>query len=327
MVSLVFFCHAFFTWQSAFSRGRRTPSRNPGEIIVFHSKMMKNGTILCLLFLAQKRVVCHTHTWAEQLLHHTIMPRRPGRPRKKKSSKKRLGKATPLPGDLWCQWLQHVLDNGQTWLYVALLLSHLPCLRITEVLRLKAGDFQWKQQCVRIAPLKRQGATVKHMLKGILPALKKLKQKSIRKKRTSKKGCFGVVTAWDVWKWPQDGSYLFPSCRTDAKDPVRNKDTCCKAVARLRTAFFPKGASECGQRVRTHSGRHRMINDLKRAQVPDEIGMVFARIHDRKTYLGYGQINAEQTATILSNNKKLTTNLLKMYDKHLNLNPKKKRTK
>ena len=70
-----------------------------------------------------------------------------------------------------------------------------------------------------------------------------------------------------------------------------------------------------------------MINDLKRAQVPDEIGMVFARIHDRKTYLGYGQINAEQTATILSNNKKLTTNLLKMYDKHLNLNPKKKRTK
>ena len=132
VVSLVFFCHAFFTWQSAFSRSRRTPSRNPGEIIVFHSKMMKNGTILCLLFLAQKRVVCHTHTWAEQLLHHTIMPRRPGRPRKKKSSKKRLGKATPLPGDLWCQWLQHVLDNGQTWRYVALLLSHLLCLRITK---------------------------------------------------------------------------------------------------------------------------------------------------------------------------------------------------
>lgn len=245
------------------------------------------------------------------------MVKRRGRPRKRQPQKKKIGKATPLPGDLWCQWLIHVINNGQCWLYAALLLSHLLCLRITEVLRLKGSDFQWKQECVRIGPLKRQAATVKHMIKGVLPILLDLRKKPLKRKRKRNKGFLGCVQEWDTWSWPKDEGLLFPSHRSDASTLRRNKDTACKAVSRLRATFFPKKAVECTSRIRTHSGRHRMISDLKGSNVGDDAGMIFARIADKRTYHGYGQITCEQTAAILDKNKTLVRSLQTMYHKHM----------
>ena len=42
------------------------------------------------------------------------------------------------------------------WVYVAVVLTHVLCCRITEILTLEAGDFNWKANYVTIKPLKRQ---------------------------------------------------------------------------------------------------------------------------------------------------------------------------
>ena len=76
------------------------------------------------------------------------MAKRPvGRPRKSAKTKKKaeLGKASSLPGKLWGAWLDHVLAHGSMpWLWVALVLSHCFCLRITEVMKLRKRDFLWQ---------------------------------------------------------------------------------------------------------------------------------------------------------------------------------------
>ena len=211
--------------------------------------------------------------------------RGPGRPKKRRAPTFRLGKASALPGDLWGRWLSHVLKSGPTWLYVALLLSHLLCLRITEVLRLQGQDFDLKNGACKVKPLKRRGAMTKHVLTSVRPMLQKLKSKGIRRKRAQKRGVLGVVKYTDSWKWPSQGKdYLFPSDRSDAGDVHRNKDTACKAVSRLRESFNAgRGKFLNNKLIRTHSGRHRMINDCKSAELADDVAMHFARIVDKRT--------------------------------------------
>lgn len=214
--------------------------------------------------------------------------RGPGRPPKRKAPKYRLGKASSLPGDLWFRWLGHVLKVGPTWLYVALLLSHLLCLRITEVLRLQGKDFDLRNGACQVKPLKRRSAMTKHVLTSIRPMLQNLKSKGVKRKRTKAQGARGKIHFQDVWKWPTEGkNFLFPSDRADAWDSHRNKDTACKAVSRLRASFNP-GAGQCLNTalIRTHSGRHRMINDCKSSGLPDDVAMHFARIVDKRTHVG-----------------------------------------
>lgn len=132
------------------------------------------------------------------------MARRRGRPPKRKTPTYHLGKASSLPGDLWPLWLAHVLKIGPTWLYVALLLSHLLCLRVTEVLRLQAHEFDLKNGMCKIKALKRGAPMTKHILSPVLPLLKNLRGKGIRKKRTKTQGVRGSITYWDGWKWPEE---------------------------------------------------------------------------------------------------------------------------
>ena len=70
--------------------------------------------------------------------------------------KNTLGQAATLTGKLWDCWRQHLLRTSPTWLWVAVTLTHILCARITEVLSLKASDFNWKANCVTIRALKRQ---------------------------------------------------------------------------------------------------------------------------------------------------------------------------
>ena len=72
--------------------------------------------------------------------------------------------------------------------------------------------------------------------------------------------------------------------RSDSADIHRNKDTACKAVSRLRATFEPGPGHYINTGlIRTHSGRHRMINDCKHAGLADDISMHFARITDKRT--------------------------------------------
>ena len=57
--------------------------------------------------------------------------------------------------------------------------------------------------------------------------------------------------------------------------------------------------------IRSHSARHRCINDLKSQNVPQEVGKTFARIASNKVWSGYGKITEEQAATNLRQNAKL----------------------
>ena len=191
-----------------------------------------------------------------------------------------------MPGPLWNLWLAHVLREGPTWLHVALMLTHMLCLRITEVLRLRARDFNFKTQCVFIAPLKRGTAAWKHLLKPALAKLRLLKAHGVNRKRSRSKGMWGRVTFQDKWVFPREpDQLLFPALRADCNTKHINKDTACKAVSRLRATFSipPKvSVAIVTQNIRTHSGRHRMVNDMKRCDVAEATAMQYARIVDRR---------------------------------------------
>ncbi|CAE7253066.1 unnamed protein product [Symbiodinium natans] len=229
---------------------------------------------------------------------------------KKKSSKKtagvKLGKAATLPADLWGLWIKHVLQHGRCWLFVACVLSHLLCLRVTECLRLEATDFDMKSKSVLIAPLKRQAAVRKPLLANVKRILESLRRSGIQKKRAVQQGGRGRVVFIDKWVWPKKG-LLFPSERPDSKTEHRCKDTVCKAISRLRVSFqYPTDGN-----IRSHTARHSMVNTLKISGVPENIGMYYARIKDPKVYRGYGGLTAQQASALLHKHRGLNQSLAK----------------
>ena len=144
----------------------------------------------------------------------------------------------------------------------------------------------------------------KHILSTVMPKLKQLRDRGISKRRSRKQGARGTIIYQDRWAWPsEENDYLFPSERSDSKEVHRCKDTVCKAIGRLRKTFQPpKNHYVHTHAIRSHSGRHRMVNDLRGAGVPDNIAMSFARICDKRTFAGYGQLTDEQTGISLEKN-------------------------
>lgn len=233
----------------------------------------------------------------------------------KKKITKSIGKAAVLPGHLWRHWLEHVLQNGRCWLYAGLLISHLLRLRITECMRLTCEDFSFKTSTVYIAPLKRQNGMRKPMLPSVKRILLELKKKGVSRRRSENKGSRGKVTWWDKWKWPAKGK-LFPAQRDDCHTSTRNKDTVAKAISRLRKTF----EQPVDRTIRSHSGRHTMINTLKATGIPDEVGMFYARISDKQTYAGYGSFTSTQATEFIKKSKTLRKSLVTVYSKTKKMN-------
>ena len=205
--------------------------------------------------------------------------------RAQKQKARKLGKANPLPGKLWVAWLNHVLASGPSWLYVALFLTHACCLRISEVLRLKMCHIDTKHGHVWVGPLKRGNAMYKKIMPPLLKKVKDLKAKGVKRKRSKNAGARGVTRVDDIWAWPKKPrQFLFPSKRVDAVESCMVKNTVCKAVTRLRKTFRPPAGS-CLEvdSIRSHSGRHRFINDCKSSGLADSVVMSFARISDQRT--------------------------------------------
>lgn len=155
----------------------------------------------------------------------------------------------------------------------------------------------------------------KHILSTVMPKLKHLCAKGVSRKRSRNNGARGVCSYIDRWKWPaKDNDYIFPATRSDSKEVHRCKDTVCKAIGRLRPSFVPpKNHNVHTDTIRSHSGRQRMVNDLKSSGIPDEVAMSFARICDKRTFAGYGQLTDEQTGASLEKNKVLKRTMAETY--------------
>ena len=195
-------------------------------------------------------------------------------------------------------------------------MTHMCCCRISEILKLKRRDIDFRLGTVYVAPMKKGPAVVKHILKPAMMKLRALRDRGASKQRSRCMGMWGVQSFKDCWRFPKDSNaYLFPSLRAHAGSPRITKDTVCRAISRLRQSFDPPKNVQAfpKQAVRSHSGRHRMVNDMKRCEVPDLTAMHFARIVDRGTYLGYGQLDDLQAGSQLAKNKKLNQALSQLY--------------
>ena len=147
------------------------------------------------------------------------------------------------------------------------------------------------------------------LLSSCLPVLRRLRQKGRSRKKQRSWGALGKRTFNDQWKWPKKG-YLFPN--STGTGPIK-KDIVCHNICKARSSFEPpKGSVLLSKKsVRSHSGRHRMINDLKSSGVATDAAMVFARIKHKRTFDRYGRLDSDQSAKMLQSNKKLKATLKK----------------
>lgn len=89
------------------------------------------------------------------------------------------------------------------------------------------------------------------------------------------------------------------------------QDTVSAAIRRARASFVPPNVGEVKvASIRSHSGRHRAVNDLKMHNVKTEVGKRFARI---SSWANYGKLTAKQAADELLNNKQLQDDWQKIY--------------
>ena len=194
-------------------------------------------------------------------------------------------------------------------------LGHLLCLRVTEVLSLSPKDFDLVKAVVRVRALKRQHATDKALSEAATTFIRKLQEDGISVERVKNTGLRGLQTATDIWNWPEEpGDYLFPATRRDSKQSRRTKDAVARAIRQARKTFkVPHIPEVQSDRIRSHSGRHRCINDMKQHNVEREVGKKFARITDDGVYEKYGKLSAQQAGKKLHQNLELQTVWKHMY--------------
>ena len=154
----------------------------------------------------------------------------------------------------------------------------------------------------------------KKILKALLPQFQRLYRDGVSVMRTQKAGARGEVTAPDRWQFKDDR--LFPSTRCDAQEPHINKDSAVKAIVRARHTFqAPPGCEAVDvASIRSHSGRHRFINDMKNASVDRRVGMTYGRIDEGPSYDGYGAVTHSQAGHVLDSNAALSLVFAKMYE-------------
>ena len=230
-----------------------------------------------------------------------------------KAMKAESKQASTLEGDLWAAWLAHLLKHSSTWLWVLTVICHMFCLRVTEGLKLRASDFNWKTRSVRVAPLKRAPEVHKKIMPAYLPLLRLLRKEGKTVKRMKCWGVLGSRRVDDAWEWPEGQGRLFPSrCGGEGH---ASKDSVCHAIVKARKSFVPPAGCSLPDTslVRSHSARHRKINDMKSSGATPDEGMTFARIKHRKTYDRYGKMTQTQAGAALQKNKKLQTTLKALY--------------
>ena len=143
-----------------------------------------------------------------------------GRRRRRKGN----GQADKLPGAAWALWTNHAQATGPSWLYPAVCLGHLLCLRVTEVLSLSGRDVDLAGGVVRVRALKRQEATDKCLNEAAATFVRKLQEEGVIVNRTKNTGLQGVKAANDIWTWPEEpDDYLVPCHASGQQAGQENK--------------------------------------------------------------------------------------------------------
>lgn len=83
----------------------------------------------------------------------------------------------------------------------------------------------------------------------------------------------------------------------------RLQDTVARQIRKLRAHFNEPYVKT--DRIRSHSARHRAINDLKASGIDREVGKQFARISDDAVWAGYGRLSAVQAGRAMHQNVQL----------------------
>ena len=94
------------------------------------------------------------------------------------------------------------------------------------------------------------------LLNAILPTLRTLRKKGKSVVRKRRCGVRGTVSFKDKWCWPTGQKFLF---QTGLGSPMIKKDVVCHAIQQARKSFRVMDS----HKIRSHSGRHSMINALK----------------------------------------------------------------
>ena len=235
--------------------------------------------------------------------------------RKGRRRGRKLGQADKLPGAAWTLWTHHILATGPTWLYPVVCLGHLLCLRVTEVLQLRVQDFDFEKKVVKVRALKKQAETEKFLGEAAFDFLLKLREEGVSVRRQRNTGVRGMQAVTDEWFWPEDPEHhLFQAKRRDSKLVRASKDTVARAIRRARRTFHVPHIPEVQPgKIRSHSGRHRCINDMKEHNVEREVGKKYARISDETVYDRYGKLSAQQAGKKLLQNHDLQAYWKRMY--------------
>ena len=88
-----------------------------------------------------------------------------------------------------------------------------------------------------------------------------------------------------------------------------------KAIRTSRKSFVPPPAAGAIQvsKIRSHSARHRCINDLKQSHTSTSTAMRFSRIRSSQVFNGYGQQSDDQIAEALAADQGLQELWLDLY--------------
>jgi len=114
-----------------------------------------------------------------------------------------------------------------------------------------------------------------------------------------------ILTPWKrvfkaTWKWKK--GLLFPAERPTAARKHLFVQTVEKAIRRaVDGSFISKDRSIDVKKIRSHSGKHRYVNDFKVAGVATAAWMPLAEIRHRRTAeTVYGPIDIDQAGRMLS---------------------------
>ena len=227
-----------------------------------------------------------------------------------------LGSASSLPGESFSEFVAHCKKTAPVWLHILAKVDHALGNRVTETLELKGDDVDFKKGRVLIHGLKGHGIVYKPLVPHARKILAQLKKKAVTTTRKVKRGACEDATVTETWRWSK--GYLFPRM-CDQKQPAPGgrgqktpggnritKDTVSKAIIRARKTFKSTRKDVCTKSIRSHSFRHRWINDAKNANLPKEVAMKYCLIKDEDTYMKvYGKPTMEQAGDIIKKSKML----------------------
>jgi hypothetical protein len=111
----------------------------------------------------------------------------------------------------------------------------------------------------------------------------------------------------DAWHWPEElEHYLFPASRRGSRKVNRGKDVVARAFRDAQKTFRIEHIPDVDpNRIRSHSGRHGCINDMKHYNVERDVGNKYACISDDRVYQNYGRLSAQAAGKKLKPNPEL----------------------